>query len=112
MDRDTGVAEASHAGVQETPRTRGQFDDRFDRCFDLVWAYVDQRISDHARSERIVKQVLESTIELLVNRRDSTHDGLLQERDLRLLKAASDRLIGESQEKPLASREPNRRAGG
>ncbi len=112
MDRDTQGAEASDAGVQQTPRTRGQFDDRFDHCFDLVWAYVSQRTGDHARSERIVRQVLESTLELLANRRDPARDHLLQEHDLRLLKAASERLIGESLEKPLASREPNRPAGG
>lgn len=86
-----------------TPVTYEAFSDRYDRCFDRVWAYVSNRTGDRTVSEQIVARVLENNLTLLVSRGDSTRRRVAAIRDLHLLKAACDRLIGESKETPLSS---------
>lgn len=90
LDFETKATAASPAAVRQAPRARRDFDDRFERCFDRVWAYVSQRTGSRARCERIVDQVLESTLELLVS--PGARD---ESQQMRLLRAASDRLLGE-----------------
>lgn len=89
-----------------TPIPYEAFSDLFDRNFDRVWGYVSQRTSDRAVCERIVARVLESTLTPLLRSGASTRSGDAAHRDLRLLKAAADRLIGELEETSVLRRAP------
>jgi hypothetical protein len=84
----------AYAEITPTPRlahaaavTEREFSTGFDRCFARVWAYVSRRVHDRESCERIVREVLTGNLDLLVHR-------VGQRQELSQLKAASDRLIG------------------
>jgi hypothetical protein len=66
--------------------TREGFSADFDRCFGRVYAYVSRRVKDRESCERIVSEVLEANLDLIVDRGD-------ERQELSQLKASSDRLI-------------------
>jgi len=72
--------------VRVTSVTREGFSARFDRCFGRVYAYVSRRVKDRESCERIVSEVLEANLDLIVDRGD-------ERQELSQLKASSDRLI-------------------
>ena len=74
--------------------TQQEFSTGFDRCFARVWAYVSRRVHDRESCERIVREVLTGNLDLLVHR-------VGQRQELSQLKAASDRLIGRTNQKRL-----------
>jgi len=87
-----------------TPMARREFHARFDHCFRHVYAYVSRRVSDREACERIVSEVLTANLDLLVERTDDW-------RDLRSIKAFSDRLIElEVAKKESAETPPRQRA--
>jgi hypothetical protein len=76
----------SEARRRAAPITRQEFRVRFDRCFSRVYAYVSRRVSDRETCERIVREVLTASVDLLVERTD-------ERRELSWIKALSDRWI-------------------
>jgi hypothetical protein len=82
--------------------TWGVIAERFDRCLGRLAFYVGKRVDDRGRVERIVTEVLEANLRLLV----AEHDEL---EELRRLRAAADRRIatsGEARPGALRSRPP------
>jgi hypothetical protein len=93
---ENGVEASSNPLVDATPVTWEEFSADFDRCFNRVYAYVSRRTRDVQSCERIVGQVLEANLDLLAQRGDDR-------RELRQLKAASDRLIALEAARDLAT---------
>jgi len=83
------------------PVTWETFSARFDRSFGRAYAYASRRVKDQASCERIVGELLEANLDLLVDRDD-------EEQDLRPLKTALDRLIGLELARGLAAGEVGR----
>lgn len=79
------------------PVTREEFSAAFDRCFARVHAYVSRRVDDAPSCERVVSEVLEANLDLLVDRAG-------EGREASRLKAASDRLIGVERARSLSTR--------
>lgn len=72
-----------------TAPTWEEFCAGYDRCFDRVYAYTSRRVKDTRSCERIVSEVLEANVELLVDRGDPRKVFLE-------LKAALDGRIGRT----------------
>ncbi|MCL4683408.1 hypothetical protein KJ059_01510 [Myxococcota bacterium] len=85
------------------PVTWKTFSAHFDRCFGRAYAYASRRVKDQASCERIVSELLEANLDLLVDRDD-------EEQDLRPLKTALDRLIGLELARGLAAGPSDSRA--
>jgi len=88
---------ASYPPVGAAPLTREEFSAAFDRCFERVHAYVSRRVDDGPSCERVVSEVLEANLDLLVDRAD-------EGREASRLKASSDRLIDVERARNLSTR--------
>lgn len=88
---------ASNPLVGVAPVTREEFCAAFDRCFARVHAYVSRRVHDGPSCERVVGEVLEANLDLLVDRAD-------EGREVTRLKASSDRLIDVERARNLSTR--------
>lgn len=83
---------SSQAGPSPTARSsafpvsRAEFTRTFDRCFDRVYVYVERRIRDRDLCERVVREVLEANLQVLV-------DGADDRGSLCALKLSSDERI-------------------
>lgn len=70
-DRDgSEAAPGPDAGSVAPSAEREAFSRTFDRCFDRVYAYVARRVDDRAICERVVRDVLEANLRILIGAAD------------------------------------------
>lgn len=96
-----GPGPGPDVGRDSAPVTRAVFLRTFDRCFDRVYAYVNRRIDDRAVCERVVHEVLEANLQMLVDESDDV-------RSVRVLKTSSDERIAAAR---TGMRAPSRGSG-
>lgn len=72
------------------------YEKRFDRSFARVYAYVSTRVADRSTAERLTRDVLQSSLELLLEEAD----GRL---DVELLRATHRVLRDEATRQPRAT---------